>query len=67
MNIPKIKYYMNVKGMTQEQLGQAVGVSETTINSYITGKISPRVNVAQKISDVLEIPTDEIGDIFFSQ
>lgn len=46
--------------MTMKDLGLAVGVSESTISLYETGKHDPDIDVIIKIADVLGVTLDEL-------
>lgn len=46
--------------MTMKALGLAVGVSESTISLYETGKHEPDIMTMQKIADVLGVSLDEL-------
>lgn len=46
--------------LTQEQLGEIVGVKPNTISQYENGKRKPRGEVAIKLSEILGIPLEEI-------
>lgn len=55
----KIRNYRKMAGLTQKQLGDLSGTSETTIKQYEAGKRQPRVEQLQKIANTLQIlPTD---------
>jgi DNA-binding XRE family transcriptional regulator len=65
LNIPKLKYYMNLKGYTQKSIAPPIGVSQTTVNSYFGNKISPRMDTIKKFCELLEIPREDVLSIFF--
>ncbi len=44
------------KKMTQEDLARALGVQRAVISKYETGRITPSVEQAKKISEILEVP-----------
>lgn len=49
-----------IAGLTQKELGTAVGVSESTVINWEKGRSEPTVNQAQKISELTGIPLDSI-------
>ena len=44
------------KKMTQEDLARALGVQRAVISKYESGRITPSVEQAKKISEILEVP-----------
>lgn len=50
------------KGLTQKQLAQLVGVSSSTINRIETGKQILKVDILNKIVNVLGITHNDILD-----
>jgi len=46
--------------MTQQQLGQLVGVTRQTVNAIELGKYSPSLEVAFRIARVFEQPLEEV-------
>ncbi len=44
--------------LTMKELGKAVGVSESTISLYETGKHEPDIATMQRIADVLGVSVD---------
>ena len=49
-----------IANLTQKQLADAVGVSESTVINWEKGRSEPTVNQAQTISDTVGIPLDSI-------
>lgn len=47
-----------IAGLTQKDLGFAVGVSESTVINWEKGRSEPTVIQAQKISELTGIPLD---------
>lgn len=47
-------------GLTQEELAKKVGVSETTIWKWETGKAEPRFSQVKKICDICQVNIDDI-------
>lgn len=51
----RIKDCRKEQKMTQKQLGEAMGVSETLISQYERGMRKPKINQLRKIADALNI------------
>lgn len=47
-------------GLTQKQLAELVGVSSATINRIETGKQVIKVDMLNKLANVLKIPVNEL-------
>jgi putative transcriptional regulator len=56
----KLREIMKEQGRTQKWLSQTVGVSETTISSYMKGKSIPTLPVALRIANALGKNVEEI-------
>ena len=50
-----IQLSLEEKGMTQKQLAQAIGVSPSRINDYVTGRAEPTLRVARLLCTALGI------------
>ena len=50
------------KGWTQEQLGQALGVSRQAVNALETEKHDPSLDLAYRIAVLFARPVEEIFD-----
>lgn len=50
------------KKLTQRQLAELVGVSVSTINRIETGKQVLRVDMLNKLVNILEVPVNELLD-----
>lgn len=48
-------YYRKLKGMTQEELAQRVGVSRTNITRFEKGSYNPSVEMMTKVAAALEL------------
>ena len=48
------------KNLTQRQLAELVGVSVSTINRIETGKQVLRVDMLNKLANILEVPVNEL-------
>ncbi|MBQ8518497.1 MAG: helix-turn-helix transcriptional regulator [Agathobacter sp.] len=55
-----LKELRNENGMTQEQLGEKLGVSNKTISRWETGKYMPPVECLNMLSDIYNISINEI-------
>lgn len=53
-------YWRGEKNLTQQQLGDAAGVSPSQISRYEAGTAHPRKTVLRKIADTLEVSTSEL-------
>ena len=58
-----ISTQMRRKGITQEQLGKKIGVSQRTISDYASGQTAPSYDVMAKMAILLEISLDQIFDL----
>ena len=56
-NLP---YYMDLAGVNQVELAKAVGVSKSTVNTWLSGRSYPRIDAIQKTADVLNCNTDDL-------
>jgi transcriptional regulator with XRE-family HTH domain len=57
ITLPK---YMDKAGITKSELAEAVGVSKSTVSCWVHGKAFPRIDVMQRIADVLGCETDDL-------
>lgn len=55
-----LKELRNENGMTQEQLGEKIGVSNKTISRWETGSYMPPVDCLNMLSDIYHISINEI-------
>lgn len=56
----KIKTYREQKGLTQEQLGEAVSVSRQTIVAMEKGNYEPSLGLAMKLAKYFKVPLEEL-------
>lgn len=56
----KLKKYRLLKELTQEELGNLVGVRRETIMRLEAGKYNPSLKLAIDISRIVEVPIEEI-------
>lgn len=59
-----IKSLRESRGITQAQLGDAVGVSEKAVSAWETGKREPRVGVVEKLAEFFGVTA---GMLFCSE
>lgn len=55
-----LKKYRQLKDLTQEQLGEKVGVRRETIMRLESGKYNPSLKLAIDISRIVETPIEEL-------
>lgn len=60
----RIRNYRKIAGLTQKQLGDLSGTSETTIKQYELGKRQPRIDQLEKIAPVLKVTTPDLLGTF---
>lgn len=56
----KIKYYRNLRGLTQKQLGEKCGLSEPAIRNYELGNRTPSPQQLEKIAAALNVTVTEL-------
>lgn len=56
----KLKKYRLLKELTQEELGNLVGVRRETIMRLEAGKYNPSLKLAIDISRIVEVPIEKI-------
>lgn len=54
-----LKEYREMKGLSQTELANRVGLKQTTISQYENGSRRPNLSMAKKLSDALEISLDD--------
>lgn len=57
----KIKTLRKAKGLTQEELAEAVGTTRATLAGYETGRRNPRLPDLQKIAEFFGVGLDYFG------
>jgi transcriptional regulator with XRE-family HTH domain len=58
----RLKAARVLKGMTQLQLAEKVGVKEINVSRIETGRSTPDVDMKRRIAEVLQRPTFELFD-----
>jgi putative transcriptional regulator len=56
----KVRTLRETRGLTQKQLGEAVGVSRQAVNAVETGKYDPSVRLAYRLSRYFALSIDEL-------
>ena len=56
----RLKMYRVLKGLTQKELADMVGVTAVTINRYENGQREPDIDLLMKISKFLDISVDSL-------
>ena len=59
-NLKKLREF---KGLSQEKLGDNLGVSRQTINSIENGKFDPSLTLAIKLTKFFDEPIDSIFEL----
>jgi len=55
-----IKKYRENKGITQEQMAEALNVTRQAISNWETGRTEPDIDTLQRLSDYLGITIEEL-------
>ena len=56
----RLRQYRRARGLTQEQLGESIGVSKRAVCSYERNECEPPVHVLVEIGNVLTVSVDEL-------
>ncbi len=56
----KLRLLRNMRELTQEQLGEALGVTRHTIMAIENGRYEPSIALALKIATYFKLPLEEI-------
>lgn len=56
----KIKYYRQLRNMTQQELAHSLGTDARNIRRWENGENVPNVNDAIRIAEILDVPFQEI-------
>ena len=65
-NSNELRAAMTRKGMTQEQVAEALGVTTATLNYKINNKREFKTSEVKALVDLLEIKKEDIDKIFFA-
>lgn len=55
-------YLRGEKNLTQQQLGDAIGVSPSQISRYEAGQAKPRKTVLRKLAEALGVPAEQLSN-----
>lgn len=55
-----LRKLMKNKNLTMKELGEMVGKSESSVSYWLSGKVTPRIGVIQKLADIFKVTTDEL-------
>lgn len=66
VNTLKLKSVIIERGLTQEQVADAIGVSLQTFNGKINNKVEFKVSEVKKIQEILNLTDEEVRLIFFA-
>ncbi|MCY0893074.1 MAG: helix-turn-helix transcriptional regulator [Acidibacillus sp.] len=58
-----IAKYRKAKGLTQQQLADAISIERTTLSKFENSAWQPSADTMKAISDILQVP---LGEIFFN-
>lgn len=59
-----LKEFREKKGLSQAELGNRVGLKQTTISQYENGSRKPKLAMAKKLADALDVSLDDIFLLF---
>jgi DNA-binding XRE family transcriptional regulator len=64
-----LMHLRTLKGLTQQDLAEELGVSRTTVMNWETGRAVPSLTIAQtkKLCEIFEVPLEQIPDNFGPQ
>lgn len=62
----KIKFYRNLRGYTQEELGKMIGLQGDRVRQYENGIRTPKADMLKKIADALDVDDAALSDINIS-
>lgn len=56
--VKRLQLLLDENNINQKELAKKVGVTEVTISRYMTGERKPRIDIANKMAEVLGATTD---------
>lgn len=62
MYADRIKFYRQRKGLSQQALGEKLGVSATAVHKWEHGQSQPDIPALQKMSAIFGVSIDELCD-----
>lgn len=66
INKAKLRYFLEVRSVSQEELSNVLGINPTTLYRKMNGLNDFYRHEILLIKDKLSLTTDEMNDIFFS-
>ena len=67
VNINKFRSYLALRGMTIKDLAERIGMSISTLSNKINGRNEFTASEIAQIQAVLNIPDEEVLDIFIKE
>lgn len=67
MNIKALKSKRVLKGISQSEMAERLGISLVTYNKKETGKIEFKRDEIEKIAVILELSISDVDEIFFDK
>lgn len=67
LNTNKIKERMAERGITQKDISEALGLSQSTMSQKINRKRPLYLHEAEHLAAILDIPDERFGDYFFTR
>ena len=67
MNVSLLKYLMEQKGITKNELASAIGVKYNAICSRLAGKIEFKRSEIRIIISLLNLTDEQVMDVFFKE
>ena len=62
----KIRFYRNLRGYTQEELGEKIGLKGDRVRQYENGIRTPKADMLKTIADALDVDIAALSDINIS-
>lgn len=59
----KIAYYRERAGLSQQALGEKIGVSQVAICKWETGQNKPRITTVFRLADALGVNVSDLFDV----
>ncbi|WP_353096392.1 helix-turn-helix transcriptional regulator [Tissierella praeacuta] len=56
--VKRLQLLLDENNINQKELAKKVGVTEVTISRYMTGERKPRIDIANKMAEILSTTTD---------
>lgn len=63
----KLKYFCQIRNITQERLSNELGINPTTLNRKMSGESDFFRHEIQQIKSILDLSTEEMISIFFNK